>query len=284
MESIRDYQIKAIEMLKDFDKFCEQNDLRYFVIGGALIGAVRHSGPIPWDDDIDVFMPRPDYEKLHEIWNDTFISRDYTMCRTDDKVNYRSIVTLMKDNNTTFINEHSQDLDIHHGYMLDIIPIDGAAPTSIRRFFQKIYASLFSVLNAQRLPDNQGELIRFFTKLIYTIFRSERINYKIWKWCEKQMSKYNFDEAEYITELTTGFKYMKLEYPKEIFSDYVMLPFSDYQIKAPVGYEQYLSMAFGNYMEFPPVEERVPKHNVFFSDLSKSYLNYRGIKYFNGEK
>lgn len=284
MNTIEEFQNKAILMLNDFDAFCTANNLRYFVIGGACIGAARHKGPIPWDDDIDVFMPRPDYEKMHQIWKDNALSSQYTLCRSNDKVNYRNLVTLMKDNNTTFINKHSINLDIHHGYMLDIIPIDGAAPTKLKRFFQITNAMVYSVFNAQRLPDNQGGMIRSLTKAIYFVFKSDKLKYKIWSRCEKQMTKYPYDEAEYITELATGVHYIKNLYPKAIFENYTELPFKDGVVKVPAGYDQYLTMAFGNYMEMPKAEQQEPKHDVVFSDLNNSYLKYKGIEYLKDGK
>lgn len=283
MEDIKIFQNKALEMYEYFSKFCEENNLRYYVCGGACIGAVRHNGFIPWDDDIDVFMPRPDYEKLYKIWNNKGDLENYSLCRTDKNNNVYDGGTLLKDNNTTFINKHSIDKDIHHGYMLDIIPLDGCAPKGIKRSMQKIHAATYSLFNVQRLPDNQGKIIRFLSKLILGVFRSKNIRYKIWKSAEKKMSKYDFDNSDYITELVTGFRYMKNEYPKEVFNGFKMLDFEDTQVKVPNDYDKYLKMAFGDYMSLPPVEDRKPKHNVVFFDMNNSYKKYRNIKYLVGE-
>lgn len=279
MENIKELQQKALEMYEYFSKFCDDNNLRYYVCGGACIGAIRHKGFIPWDDDIDLFMPRPDYEKLVSIWNEKGNKEKYTLCRTNKNINYHDGGTLLKDNNTTFINSHSVNEDIHHGYMMDIIPLDGCAPLGFKRKIQKINAAIYSLFNVQRLPDNQGKKIRMMAKVILGLVPSKKIRYFIWKKAQKNMSKYNFDESKYITELVTGFRYMKNEYPKNVFDGYKLIKFEDILIKIPNNYDFYLKKAFGNYMELPPEDKRVPKHDVVFYDLNNSYKIYKGKKY-----
>ncbi len=281
---IKDLQKKSWEMYEYIANFCEKYNLRFYVCGGACIGAVRNGGFVPWDDDIDLFMPRPDYEKLHQIWDQLGDSDKYTLCRTNASINFHDSGTLLKDNNTTFINRHSVDEDIHHGYMLDIISLDGCAPTKYSRKIQKLHAAVYSLFNVQRLPDNQGKAIRLLSKFIFTIVFSSKLRTFIWQTAEKRMTKYDFDTADYITELVTGFRYMRNAYPKNVFNGYKMLDFADSQIRVPNDYDTYLRMAFGDYMQLPPMEDRKSKHDVVFSDMHTSYREYRGIKYCVGRK
>lgn len=282
--TIKEYQQKALEIYKYFESFCKVNELRFCVCGGSCIGAIRHRGFIPWDDDIDVFMPRPDYEKLSRIWPEKGDLSHYSLCRTNEDKNYHDAGSLLKDNYTTFINRHSIDEDIHQGYMMDIIPLDGMAPKGFSRFLQKFYAASYSLFNVQRLPDNQGSAARFAAKIILGIFPSKKIRTKIWKYAQKKMSRYSYDESDYITELVTGFRYMKNEYPKEIFETAIEVPFENTTLLIPKGYDLYLKMAFGDYMKLPPVAQRRQKHDVVFADLKNSYTKYRGIEYLRGNK
>lgn len=284
MTEIQQLQKKALEILKDFDNFCVENNLRYFVIGGACIGIARSGKLIPWDDDIDIFMPRPDYEKLTEIWPHKGDKEKYTLCRTTKEENFHSIVTLLKDNNSTFINSHSVDQDIHHGYMIDILPIDGLAPTKFKQMVQFFNAAVFSLFNAQRLPDNQGGLVRTFAKILYFLFPSNNVKYKLWKRAEKNMIKYDFDSAEMITELASGFRYMGKEYDPKIFSDVAEFDVEGTTVKLPIGYKEYLTIAFGDYTKIPPKEDQIPKHNVVFMDMNTPYYEYKGIHYLKGDK
>ena len=85
---IADLQDKMLDILKYFIKICDENGLRYWAGGGTCLGALRHGGFIPWDDDLDIFMPRPDYERLYKIWRNVSTNKQYKLCRTTRKKNY----------------------------------------------------------------------------------------------------------------------------------------------------------------------------------------------------
>lgn len=279
LDEIRSLQMKSLEILLYFKDFCEKHNLLFYFCGGCCIGAIRHKGFIPWDDDIDVFMPRQDYEKLAELWEKDADIGKYTYCRSNKEVNYHHTAASIRDNFTTFINKHSQNSDINHGLMIEIIPLDGCPNSKIERIKQMIYAMVYSLFNAQRLPNNQGKFLRIMSWFLLTIFRSPNLRYNIWKYSEKQMTKYRIEDCEYITELVTGFKYLKLEYPKKIFKTAIYKEFEGYQLPVPIGYDTYLKMAFGDYMKFPPENKRVPKHDTVYINLNESYKNFKGIYY-----
>ena len=270
-------QNKSLEIYEYFNHFCQTNQLRHFVLGGCAIGAVRNKGFIPWDDDIDVFMPRPDYEKLIKIWNKKANSSRFSLCKTDLTHNYHGCATFIKDNNTTFINEHSKNEDINHGFFIDVIPLDGCPKSKIKRIFQIIFAMIYSLFYAQRLPNNQGFFIRYLSKFILGLIKSQKSRYKIWQFCEKQMTKYDYDTSDYITELVTGLKGLFHRHPKEIFSKIISVPFENTEIYLPIGFEQYLKRVFGNYLALPAEKDRIPKHKPYFIDLNNSYKKYKGI-------
>jgi lipopolysaccharide cholinephosphotransferase len=275
---IRSVQLKALDILEHFMDFCNKHALSCFVIGGALIGAAREGGFIAWDDDIDVFMPRGDYEKLLELWPRDGLGQ-YMLCRSNEEINYRHTDTSIVDTATTFINTHSKDLNIAHGICIDIIPLDGCAPGGIKRAMQIFWAMAFCLFNAQRLPDNQGRLAKVLAKAAYAIVQKPKTRYKIWSMAEKRMSQYPISESAYVAELVTGMKYLKLRYPKEIFASSVQLGFEGTQISAPAGYRQYLSMAFGDYMSPPPESERKPKHHTEYYSATQPYAEFKGIFY-----
>lgn len=282
-DEIRAIQRKALEILLYFKGFCETHNLLFFFCGGCCIGTIRHRGFIPWDDDIDVFMPRDDYEKLAVLWEQYGNKEEYSYCRTNQKENYHNIGASIRDNNTTFINRHSKNEDIHHGLMIDIIPLDGYPKSKLSRFKQVFFAMLYSLFNAQRLPDNQGKFIRIMARIIFGIVSSKKLRYKIWRFSEKQMTKHKISDCEYITELASGFKYMKNKYPKELFSQAILKKFEEYSLPIPIGYDLYLKMAFGDYMKLPPKEQQIAKHNTVYINLSESYKKFKGI-YFCAKK
>lgn len=278
-EKLKKLQKKSLEILIYFKKFCDDHDLKFSLCGGTCIGAVRHEGFIPWDDDIDVFMLRGDYEKLKELWPKYANTDKYVYCRTTKEHNYHNIAASIRDKETTFINRHSVNDDIVHGIGIDILPLDGYPTSKIKRIWQVFNTMIFSLFNAQRLPDNQGGLVRKLSKLIFSIIKSPKLKYKLWRFSEKQLVKYPIKEGRYITQLLSGFTFMNLKYPKEIFEEVVYMDFEGHKMPVPAGYDKYLSMAFGDYMSYPPKEDQVAKHDTVYINLDEPYKKYKGIYY-----
>lgn len=268
-----------LEILLYFDKFCKENNLMYYLCGGCLIGAVRHQGFIPWDDDIDVFMPREDYERLPLLWESGADTSRYQYCRTDRNHVYHDAGASIRDTQTTEINRHSIDEDICHGIALEIMPIDGCPKSRIRRIDQLCNAFVYSLFNVQRLPDNKGVAVRFASRIIYGLIKSPERRYKIWKRAESKMSKYNWEECSKVTELIGSIKGMLLEHPKSDFSSVVRLRFEGYELPVMIGYESYLKKIWGNYMELPPVEKRVAKHDAVYLSTTEPYIQFKGVYY-----
>ena len=277
-------QVKMLEMLLFFDVFCKENELKYYLCGGCLIGAIRHHGFIPWDDDVDVFMPREDYERLALLWPQKVAHEKYLYCRTDRDHVYHDGGASIRDVNTTEINRHSVNEDICHGIALEIMPIDGCPRSKIKRAFQLYNAFLFSLFNVQRLPDNKGKLIRSVTGFVYKVIRSPERRFRIWKKAEKRMSRYNWDDCDEVTELIGSIKGMLLRHPKEDFRNVVYKDFEGHPIPVMAGYDRYLHLIWGDYMQLPPVEKRVAKHDVVYMSTTEPYLQFKGIYYCTDRK
>lgn len=277
---IEEIQEKLLTILLYFKEFCEKHDLKFILAGGTCLGAIRHQGFIPWDDDIDVFMLRDDYEKLQGLWEKFADTNRYSYLRSNDKVNIRHSATEIKDNNTTFINRHSVDLDIHQGLMIDIIPLDGVAQGKIAQFYQIIQGMLYCGFNFQRLPDHKGKFIYYTTKIALAIFKSDSIRYKIWKHAEQQLSKFSISKHKRVASFGEGVSIMRQRFPKEWFLEPEYVKFEGYDMPVPADVDAYLKISYGNYMQLPPEKERIARHNTVFIDLDNSYKVYRKIKYF----
>ena len=264
---------KSVEMLEVFKKFCDENNLLFYFCGGCCIGAVREGGFLPWDDDADVFMPREDYEKLFKLWKDD--SR-YTLLRTTkDKFVGITNATLV-DKSSTLVSKQQAGLDIPHGIVLDIFPLDGCK-SGFKRKLQKLHGLLFCLYISRVVPKNHGKLIELAGRFLLSI-KSEKGKTKAWQRAERKMSSLSIKDATHITELTAGPKYAGIEYPKEIFASAKMVPFEKTQMPIPTGYDQYLKMAFGDYMTPPPPQAQIPEHEVFFVDLDLPCEQYKGDK------
>lgn len=277
--SIQQVQEKLLDILLYFARFCEENHLRFVLAGGTCLGAVRHGGFIPWDDDVDVFMLREDYEKLQDLWEAKADLSRYACVRSDDKVNIHHSATEIKDNNTTFINKHSVNSDIHQGLMIDVIPIDAVAPGKLSRLRQMVNSMIFCCFNFQRLPEHKSKLFYYATKLALGVVRSDRLRYLLWKHAENQIAKYAGKDCPMVASFVEGATIMRQVFPREWFTSPGYLDFEGHRMPVPADADAYLRISYGDYMNLPPVEERVYRHNAVFIDLNHSYKQYKGIWY-----
>lgn len=272
--NLRELQLKSLEMGEYFVNFCKENNLLCYLCGGGAIGSLRDKGFIPWDDDLDFFMPREDYEKLEKFWNEKANTRKYTLVKSNENLVDHNLFITIRDNDTTAIKPYQKGLNISHGVALDILPLDGC-PDGKARKKQVIWALIYSLFCSQVIPQKHGGLKKHISKLILGLFFSKKIRYKVWKYAEKQMTKYPISECNYITELCSGPYYMKKIYNKEWFEDNLYVDFENTKMPIPIGYDGYLKIAFGDYMTLPPEDKRKPHHDCLFMDLNNSYLEHQ---------
>lgn len=269
----------SLEMATTFSDFCDRHGLLCYLCGGGCIGAVRNGQMIPWDDDLDFFMPRRDYEKALKIWEEEMKDSRYALEIPSSSLVTHCLFAKMRDKNTTYIYDYQKDIDTVHGVALDIIPLDGYPDSRLQRIMQCVWAYIYSLYCAQLVPQNHGRLVSLAGNVLLKIVPSKRLRYRIWSFAEKRMTRHSIEECKGITELCSGPGYMKNYYPKEILESALKVSFEDTKLPIPVGYDKYLRIAFGDYTKLPPVSERVQQHEAMFMDLDKGYENYRG-KYF----
>lgn len=279
---IRELQLKELELLKVFKSFCDRHGLLFYFCGGCCIGALRHKGFIPWDDDIDVFMPREDYEKLYTLWKEYGDNEKYPILRTTKDFFCGNIFTTIVDANTTWIKPEFVNLDVPQGIPMDIFPLDGCPKGGWARKMQMKDAMLYSLYSAQVVPKNHGGIVALGSKILLGLV-PKKMRYKLCRHYEKKMSKYSFKESEYVTELCAGPHYMRNQYPRSAFDSAVYREFEGMDMPIPIGYDEYLKTAFGDYMTMPPKEKQKAHHDLVFADLHNSYKKYKG-KYYCKEK
>ena len=271
-------QEKCLEMAEYFVQFCKENDLLCYLCGGGAIGTLRHKGFIPWDDDLDFFMPRKDYEKLAQLWPQKADSR-YQLSKSNENYLDRNLFITIRDTQTTCIKPYQQDLDIPHGLALDVLPLDYYPTNELSRKKQVIAALVYSLFCAQTIPEKHGGIMKLGSQVLLALVPSKKLRYKIWKKAEAEMTKYTKEESDGITELCSGPYYMKKKYPISSFEDALWLPFEETELPIPIGYDAYLKTAFGDDMTPPPVEKQVGHHDAVLVDLEKSYTHYKGEYY-----
>lgn len=249
-------EVKSIEteILDYIASICEENNLRYFLAGGTLLGAIRHKGFIPWDDDIDINMPRPDYEKLIKIMSDK--TGRFKLMTAESSEDYVYAFAKMVDTTTELIEQ-----DIPHpgyGLFVDIFPLDGLPDNeSDRKKFQDKMWTYNNMLGYSVQKGTVGRSLTF--KLKYII--SKCIGYRrLLRLVLHNAKKYPYDSCEYTAVITTAVnKYRKI--PRKLYESAVKVTFEGKSYYAPEQYDDYLSGLYGDYMTLPPEEKRVSNHS-----------------------
>lgn len=248
---------RELEMLAYIDKVCRENNIKYFVCGGTLIGAVRHHGFIPWDDDIDINMPRPDYEKLKKI-----INNERYMLISDQDDCYFTFGKLV-DTETVLIEHRCKNQINGMGIYIDIFPLDGL-PKGKRAAFKE-FKKLLSLNDILRYfgfgkPPYRRNFIKLFISRVK--WMSEK-NHSITWWRHKYMQqalKYNFYESDLVCSAGGGYA-LKEIYPRRFFDKSRRCKFENIEVNIPEGYDEFLTLMYGNYMKLPPKETQVTNHN-----------------------
>ena len=259
-------EIKKVQLniLKQVAEFCCERGINYSLYGGTLLGAIRHKGYIPWDDDIDISMPRPDYNKF---LNDFHLIKDKNLKVHARELNKEYIYPFCKvSDERTLLKEYS-DINYVLGINIDIFPIDGlpANYKECRKLMLKSSISRnFLELKQTKITKNRiwyKNSILFFSKiLLYGIPSKIFLNT-----IERQTRKYKFQNSSFVGNIVWGYG-IKERCNKSVYSDYVLVDFENNKLKAMKGYDEYLTNVFGNYMQLPPIEKQVIHHNF------KAYL------------
>ena len=252
--TLRKMQLLQLEMLIEVDRICRKKDIRYVICDGTLLGAVRHKGFIPWDDDIDIRMERKEYEKFweackEELDTSKFFFQDH---KTDSA--YPWYYGKIRYLNTEYIRSGQEHLKMKTGIFIDILPMDGV-PNSIWK--QKVITKVCFILK-KILYANVGYKVEdnIFNKVGYWILAMipNKITFKL---LDTIAQKYKDDKHENV-ESYALIKWKKTKYSKRVwYLERIELEFEKGRFYAPKDYEAWLKYAYGDdYMELPPVEKR----------------------------
>lgn len=270
-----DVQEKILEIFKEIVKVCNKYDIPYYAIGGTCLGAVRHKGFIPWDDDMDIAIPIEDIDRFIKIAKKELPEYLYIYTGKDRK-RYDSVFIKICDRRTTFIEKvHYNFHETYKGVFVDVMPLAGIPEPGIRRIiFYKKLKIMLSLNTLLRMPSSiyVRWIPKFFTKFLYPLrivlpynFFLNRV-YHIY-------NKYPYRTCKYTGYVWSLKDVEKLTFPKEWFGHGINLPFEDIVISCPLHYSKYLQDQFGNYMELPPENERKQIHEGII-DLNNSYEKY----------
>ena len=263
-KSIKLEEMKQIEIdiMKKIDKICRENNLKYSLLDGSLIGAVRHNGFIPWDDDIDVMMPRPDFEKLKQILlNNNIENIKYMDCSTQSDCYY--VFGKVIDTRTILKEKDVYEVK-DFGVYIDIFPIDGLPSDDKKR--EKLMKKVGKLRNLRRYAihtnlSKMNKITNILFKIIsipVKIYGYKRINKKAYN----LIKSYDYNDSEYVTLIYNDISIFKGKYyTKDFFEKTHYIKFEDTEFSIIDSYDIYLKDLFGNYMQLPPEDKRMSNHS-----------------------
>ncbi len=243
-------ELRQIQMgiLDEVHRFCEAHGLRYFLSSGTLIGAVRHKGYIPWDDDIDIYMPRKDYEQFLKMFTDK--EGTYRVINPATEPHYYYTFAKVVDQRTRMVEKETEGYEI--GVYMDIFPVDFVSDNLQER--ERIFKQKKLLYKIRRCKISQSNPLQ--SKLAYLV-------YKHWPLSVKQIEKrirrlIVLDHpTSTVCNMTEAGPSIKGCFPAEDLASTVDIEFEGKQYKTMVGYKDYLERTYGDYMTLPPVEQRV---------------------------
>lgn len=275
---MNDLQKAELEILKVFLEICNKEDLQYYLVCGSALGAVKYQGFIPWDDDIDVALPRVDYEKFivvaHDYLPQYFFLQNY---KTDQE--YHRIGSKLRDSRTTYIERMTEDLKINQGVFIDVFPLDGLWITKKEqkefKKIQKEYEVKRRVnLNYNRLSRDNIFSIR--TNLVYFLRCITKCFSNTWEIIEKydhMISSYSSEKSEMYCNFANSVS--ESEYsPKQQYGKGIMMKFEGLDVRVPEKYDEYLTQKYGDWRKELPEKEQIGHHYYSIIDLENSYTKY----------
>lgn len=258
--SLREIQLEELNLLDYFDQFCKKNSLKYSLVYGTLIGAARHKGFIPWDDDIDVAMPRPDYEKLLTL-HESFKRESIELIAYD--LNYSLDATYAAVINHNIPCKNTYSMTKRSKYLwIDVFPVDGFAEDSSK--MEKIYKQSQDLqkiltLASARLFKGKTILHTLGKLFIVPLCRLYGINRCIKK-MDKLAKTYSYEKAKYVGVIAWG-EGIKEKLLKNDFEKMTTIEFENKQFSVMSCWKQYLKNMYGDYTKLPPLEQRIG-HNI----------------------
>lgn len=268
---MNDLQIVELDLFKVFKETCEKLGLNYFLVCGSALGAARHGGFIPWDDDMDVGMYREDYNKFMELAPALLPKGIFLQNYKTDPV-YPNVFAKLRNSNTTYIEKSIRHLKINHGVYIDIFPLDGYPDSGLEQKRLELFKSLYwrMLISAYPMPKTlKGKL----STLVFRMFGCHKRTAKIRIKYEALLSKYPVKGSALICNHSTWYgkrDYISAEYYGKG-SDAV---YEGVKVRVPEDCDAYLTALYGDWRTPPPVEKQKGHHYYEICDTEKPYTYY----------
>jgi lipopolysaccharide cholinephosphotransferase len=254
--------VHLMDAFVEFDRVCRAQNIPYYLVAGTLLGAVRHQGIIPWDDDIDVGLLRRDYERFVRVAPPELGDR-YFLQTSESDPDYFLCFAKIRVNGTKVLEASSIDCDMHHGAYIDIFPLDNIPESPAMRW---LHANLCKLLKAMVLARGKYRDLFPVKNLVVRVLRVllRPIPFPtLMEWLQAAMQLSPNDESTYIANIAGGtYGYRRARSPRRYFNDPIELSFGGHAATAPAMWHEYLTHLYGDYMTPPPDDQRGKRHAV----------------------
>lgn len=264
---INELQKIQLSMLKDFDAVCQKHRISYQLFSGTALGAVRHKGFIPWDDDIDVVMLREDYERFFDSASKELDSNKYYVQREFSE-HWPMFFSKLRLNGTTYIEKyHSHDARIHQGIYIDIFPCDNLSDSRLMQKLQYIASKIVIAKSLYARGYETNSTVKKCFMQFCRILPTEPFK----RLCIRRNDS---SSLKVHTFFGGGKKFEKSIYLREWFEQSVKMRFEDSEFPVSAHYDEMLRVMYGDYMIMPTLEQRVCKRHAAIVDINKPYTFY----------
>ena len=270
-EKLNDLHSTILEIARDFDVFCNDNDIRYYLMGGSALGAMRHQGFIPWDDDFDVFMDNVNYRRFIDVAKARLDKTRYHL-QEEDTDEWPLFFSKIRMNNTTFIEQDIAQLPIHHGIYIDIMCLNNVFDNKLLRYLQYFSAKVLSASVLGKRGYSTSSLAKKVILKLTSVVVFGPIKKGLLRFVRSQNSKQSVGVGHFFGRAPfskTTFQSSYLSTPRYVDFDGLLLP-------VPKNVEKYLEIRYGaNWMEQPSqdVIDSYPSH-AYITDTKRDYSYY----------
>lgn len=272
-ETLRRVQLAQLSIAKEITRICDDNGIEYFLDSGTLLGAVRHKGFIPWDDDMDIGMTRENYDKFIEAAK-SGLKEEYFLQTWETDKNYPMPFAKIRLNGTKYVENVFEKAQMHQGIYVDVFPYDIWPDKKGRQkklWRKRLYLQSMIMMKCHYLKFKSDKAWKYFLKAVMftfirflSLFHSKRSLIKRYEMAARKFSALG---GESVYEQTVNFKFGYWVVPSECIENSIELLFEDETFKCPQEYDKYLTEVYGDYMALPPEEKRAVGHNIIEVDF-----------------